>query len=232
VHVFGTASTVFNTTDEVFCPQYIITEPSQYIKNGMALAMVVLMMIVLLFLKNHGYNLYRIIVNYRFAKKQYEETSSIPATGMLFMKIFTLLIVSIYFSLLLDLPEKYMITVPFAIFTAVFFAQNIFMRLTGFLCKTEEISGEIIFNRKYFFNIIGITVFPALLLSILYDSQQNRLFLSISGILLAITLATMQIRLMSVFTEAKVSYFFRFLYLCALEISPYFLLLIIFEYIG
>jgi hypothetical protein len=85
-------------------------------------------------------------------------------------------------------------------------------------------------NRKLYIGILGIMIMPFTVLALLYaETGIEKNALAISEILAGILILFMLVRLSKVFSEAGVSYFFRFLYLCAFEISPYLALFIVFE---
>ena len=228
--VFGEASTVYNRTSETSLLLSPIPDRNeQYIKDAVAVGTIIIYLLVILFaVKRYVSGMYMTVVSYRFALKQREEGSSHLPKSPESLILFTILIFTLYFSIQMKMEENWRKIILFAVFFAIFSLQNLVIKLTGAISKAENLFGEIIFNRKYFLSTIGILVFPTTLLALLYENRLQTYFLSASLILLATVLLLMQIRLLNIFAKAGVSYFLCFLYLCALEISPYLLLLIVF----
>jgi Mg2+ and Co2+ transporter CorA len=126
-----------------------------------------------------------------------------------------------------------MTIIPFLALLGVFFLQSAALRLVALICKSENVLGEIDLNRKLYLSISGMIILPVTVLTLLYEGTDFGIIaILISKILFGILILLMMIRLLRVFAEAKVSYFFRFLYLCTFEISPYLALFIVFENIN
>ena len=228
--VFGETSIVYNrTADVALLTKTLPDRGDQHLKGAVAIGTIFIYALIVLFIvKRYFIGIYMMIANYRIAQKQYEESSSITPKNPVFLIIFTMLVVSLLFSIQMQEEEHWQTVALFVTLIAIFWLQNIAVSLTGIIAKTENLFGEIIFNRKWFLSIGGILVFPTTLLALLYENRLQAYFLSVSLILLATVLLLMQIRLLNIFAKAGISYFFCFLYLCALEISPYLLLLIVF----
>jgi hypothetical protein len=143
------------------------------------------------------------------------------------------MVISIQISLINKYQEYKMVAVFFLALLGIRFLQSAALRLLAVICKSENILGEVNLNRKLYLSVTGMITLPATVLALLYGGTTvEQAALLISKILFGILILLMVIRLLRVFKEAKISYFFRFLYLCTLEISPYLALFIVFENIN
>ncbi|MDR2425219.1 MAG: DUF4271 domain-containing protein [Prevotellaceae bacterium] len=228
--VFGATSLGYHGTAGMSLLSTPLPDRSeQYLKDAVAVgAMLVYLLVILFVVKRYILGMYTAVVNYRFALKQHEEGAGLLPKNAGFLTLFTILIFAIHFSMQMKIEENWRKIMLFAVFCAIFFMQTILIKLVGGIAKTRELFREIIFNRRCFLSIIGVLVCPSTLLALLYDNCLHPYFLGVSLILLATVLLLMQIRLLNVLAKAGISYLFCFLYLCALEFSPYLLLLIVF----
>jgi hypothetical protein len=185
--------------------------------------------VILFLLKGRISKISKMWTDYHFVKKQYEETTSIKTVNTTQLMLFTIVVAAIQFSLLSDYQDYKMVIVPFLALLGIFIFQSAFIRLTGWICKLEDVLGEIDFNRQIYLSILGIIILPLTLSALLYEGTivEDTAFVT-SEILLIFVLLFMIIRLVTVFSNAKIPYFFRFLYFCIFELSPYLILFIVF----
>ncbi|MDR1895881.1 MAG: DUF4271 domain-containing protein [Prevotellaceae bacterium] len=232
--IFGNASIAYNSVSEI---SYSVTSYAEikdvrqelFVKSSIALGLIIYMLFVLFSLKRYVLSTYKLLTDYRFAKKQYESTTSINLMNPNSLILFTILVVAISFSMFYNVTEYQLIIVPALAFAGIIILQSALLKLSGWVSKNEEVMGEIVFNRKYYMSILGIIIFPLTVLILLYDTKIQRIALIISAILTILLLLFMVIRILKIFSEAGFSYFSRFLYLCTLEISPYLALFVVFE---
>jgi uncharacterized membrane protein YidH (DUF202 family) len=230
--IFGENSVAYNIVSEI-TEAKSIDYSSHYVKSGVAVGLSIYFLLILLFLKGRILSLGKMFSDYRFTKKQYEETSRISAINTSFIILFTITVVSIQFSIVNNFHEYKMTIVSFLSLLGIFLLQSATLRLVALICKTENILGEVNLNRKLYLSVSGMIILPAIVLTLLYrETDFGKITLLISEILFGILILLMMIRLLRVLAEAKVSYFFRFLYLCTFEISPYLALFIVFENIN
>lgn len=226
--IFGGTSVVYNKVSEI-SEAKPRTDTGNFIKSGTAICLIIYFLLILFFLKGRISKISKMFSDSHFVKKQYEETTSIKAVNTTQLMLFTIIVAAIQFSLLNDYQDYKMVTVPFLALSGIFIFQSAFIRLTGWICESEDVLGEINFNRQIYLSTLGIIILPLTLSALLYEGSkiENTAFI-ISEILLILVLLFMVIRLLTVFSQAKVSYFFCFLYFCVFELSPYLILFIVF----
>jgi hypothetical protein len=230
--IFGENSLAYNTVSEIQEAK-IINNDSHFVRSGIAVGLCIYFLLILLFLKGRISDIGKMFSDYRFTKKQYEETGRLSTINTSYIILFTITVVSVQFALINRYREYEMTTVPFLALLGVFLLQSAALKLAALVCKSENILGEINLNRKLYLSASGMIILPVIVLSLLYEgTEAGNVAMLISKILLGILILLMMIRLLRVFNEAKVSYFFRFLYLCTFEISPYLALFIVFENIN
>jgi hypothetical protein len=230
--IFGENSVVFNRTSEI-AETKTINHSDNFVKNGVAVGLSICILLIFYSLKGRISSIQKMFVNYRFAKKQYEETSRITAINTIYIILFAIIVVSIQFSLLNNYQEYEMTIIPFLALSIILIVQSIALKLLALISHSESIIGEIRLNRNLYLSISGIIILPPTVLALLYEGTEvETIALIVSKILLGIIILSMIIRLSKVFSEANVSYLFHFLYLCIFEISPYLALFIVFENIN
>jgi hypothetical protein len=230
--VFGENSLIFNRTSEI-AEVAIINYSDRFVKNGVVVGLSIYILLIFLSLQGKIANIRKMFVNYRFAKKQYEETNRITSVNTTYIILLAIIVISIQFSLLNNYQEYKMSMVTFLILSGILIVQSIALKLLALICHSENIIGEIRLNRNLYLSISGIIILPPTVLALLYEGTEvETAALIVSKILLGIIILSMIIRLSKVFSEANVSYLFRFLYLCVFEISPYLALFIVFENIN
>jgi hypothetical protein len=226
--IFGGNSVVYNKVSEIseMRPR---TDTDTFVKSGAAIGLAIYFLLILFFLKGRVSKISKMFTDYHFVKKQYDETTSIKAVNTTQLMLFTIVVMAIQFSLLSNYPDYKMALIPFFALSGIFIFQSALMRLTGWICKSEAMLGEIDFNRQIYLSTLGIIILPLTLSALLYGGTkvENTAFV-ISEILLAFVLIFMVIRLLTVFDQAKTPYFFRLLYFCVFELSPYLILFIVF----
>lgn len=233
--IFGTMSITQHKVSDISINIPQQSNEIHFIKSGIALGLIVFFLFILIYFKNSIISVYKILTDYRFSKKQFEESTTINVNNPVVLNIFTICILGI--SVFLTGYDKNIISnflmLPsfFLIFAGISLLQNGVLKVSGWASESVEIFGEILFNRNYYWGIIGLFLFPVTLIVLLYNLPVLSIIL-IYGILLGTLVLLMIIRILKVFSEARVSYFFRFLYLCTFEISPYLALLIVFKSIS
>jgi hypothetical protein len=227
--IFGEKSAVYNSISEI--PETkVINHSEHFVKSGVAAGLCIYLLVILFVLKGRISTVSKMFTDYRFAKKQHEATSRISTISTTYIVLFTILVVSVQFSLIINYQEYKMVAVPFLALSGIVILQSAALKLVGMICKSENILGEIALNRRLYLSILGIMILPFTILALLYaGTQVEEISFIISQILASLLILSMMIRLLHVFSEAKVSYFFRFLYLCTFELSPYLALFIVFE---
>jgi hypothetical protein len=230
--IFGEKSAVYNSVSEI-SEAKTLYNGNHFVKNGVAVGLCIYFLLILFILKERISGMRKMVVDYRFAKKQYEETSKISTMNTSYIVLFTIMIAAVQFSLMSNYQEYELAIVPFLALTGVFIVQSAALKLVALICKSEDICGEVHLNRKLYYSVVGMTVLPFTITALLYsDTEVEQTAFVISNVLTGILLLSMMIRILRIFSDAKVSYFFRFLYLCAFEISPYLALFIVFENIN
>ncbi|MDR1593604.1 MAG: DUF4271 domain-containing protein [Prevotellaceae bacterium] len=227
--IFGEKSIVYHSVSEI--PETkAINHSEHFVKNGVAVGLCVYFLVILFVLKGRISNISKMFTDYWFTKKQYEATSKISTVNTTYIVLFTIIVVAVQFSLMVNYQEYEMTAIPFLALSGIFIVQSAALKLTALICKSEYILGEIHLNRKLYLSVLGVMILPLTVLALLYSGTQiEATVLMISKILAAILILFMMIRILRVFSEAKVSHVFRFLYLCTFEISPYLALFIVFE---
>jgi hypothetical protein len=227
--IFGEKSVVYNSISEMPDTK-VINHSANLVKSGVAVGLSIYFLVILFVLKGRISSISKMFTDYRFMKKQYEATSRISTINITYIVLFTIIVVSVQFSLMVNYQEYKMTAVPFLALSGIFIVQSAALKLVALICKSENILGEIHLNRKLYLSVLGITILPLTVLALLYTGTRvEAIVFIISKILASILILSMAIRILRVFSEAKVSYFFRFLYLCTFEISPYLALFIVFE---
>jgi hypothetical protein len=230
--IFGDNSTVYNRTSEI-AETKVINFSGHIVKSWVAAGLSVYILLIFFMLKGQTSTIRKMFINYRFTKKQYEETSRITTVNTMYIILFTIIVVSIQFSLWNDYQEYTMAAVPFFALSGIFAVQSVSLKLLALVCRSENIIGEIRLNRNLYLSVSGIVIFPFTVLALLYEGTEIKTAaLTVSEILPGILMLLMMIRLSKVFSDAKISYLFHFLYLCVFEISPYLALFIVFENIN
>jgi hypothetical protein len=230
--IFGEHSVVYHKVSEI-AEAKPINQSDYIVKNGIATGICIYFLVILLISSGRILNICRMFINYRFAKKQYEETGRINAMNTLHIVLFTVIIVSIQFSLINNYQEYKLAAVPFLTLYGIFIVQSAALKLLAMICKSENVFGEIHLNRKMYFSMLGMVIWPLTITALLYPNPEiEQTVFMISKIVVGIVMLAMAIRILRIFSVAKISCFFRFLYLCAFEISPYLALFIVFENIN
>jgi hypothetical protein len=227
--IFGDKSVVYNSVSEMPATKNI-NHSEHIVKSGVAAGLSIYFLMIFFVLKGRISSISKMFTDYRFAKKQYETTGRIRTVNTAYTILFTIIVASIQFSLMLNYKEYKMTAVPFLALSGIFIIQLAALKLVAMICKAENILGEIRLNRKLYLSVLGMAILPQTIVALLYAGTyiEETAFV-VSKILAAILILFMTIRIMRVFAEAKVSYFFRFLYFCTFEISPYLAMFIIFE---
>ncbi|MDR2653366.1 MAG: DUF4271 domain-containing protein [Prevotellaceae bacterium] len=230
--IFGPNSVAYHKTSEMLETK-TINHTDNFIRSGIAVGLCVYFLLILFILKERISSISKMFADYQFTKKQYEETSKISYINTTYIVMFTIVIASIQFLLINDYQEYKMLIVPFLALSGIFILQSTALKLIAWISKSENILGEINLNRKLYLSILGLIILPMTVLALLYEgSNVEKIALMTSKVLFCILMLLMVIRLLRIFSEAKVSYFFFFLYLCTLEISPYLALFVVFENIS
>jgi hypothetical protein len=227
--IFGENSTVYDRTSEILEAK-TVNHSDHFVKSGVAAGLCIYFLIMLFVLKGRTSSIGKMLTDYRFTKKQYEATTRISTINTTYIVLFTIIIASVQFTLMANYQEYRMTAVSFLALSGIFLLQSAALKTVALICKSENILGEVNLNRKLYFGMLGIAVLPFTVLALLYaGTDVEETALAISKILAGILMLFMVIRILRVFSEARVSYFFRFLYLCTFEISPYLALFIVFE---
>jgi hypothetical protein len=230
--IFGENTAVCHRTSEI-TEAKTINHHDHFVKSGVAVGLSIYILLIFLALKGRMSSIRKMFADYRFAKKQYKETSRITTINTTYIILLAIITVSIQFSLLNSYPEYKMATVPFLSLSGILIVQSAALKLLAMVCHSETIMEEISLNRNLYLSISGITILPPTVLALLYEGTGvETVALIVSEILLGIIILAMMIRLSRVLSDANVSYLFRFLYLCIFEISPYLALFIVFENIN
>ncbi|MDR0725905.1 MAG: DUF4271 domain-containing protein [Prevotellaceae bacterium] len=232
--IFGEHSEAYNKVSEIEEAK-ALNNSDYFVKSGVAVGLSVYFLLLLFVLKRRISSLCKMFFDYRFAKKQYEETNRISVMNTGYTVLFTIIVASALFSLMSNYQEYRLYAVPFLVLSGIFTVQSAALKLIALICKAENIFGEIHLNRRLYLSITGIAILPLTVVALLYSDSdikvEQSMFL-MSKILIGVLMLFMTVRIIRIFSEAKVSYFFRFLYFCTFEISPYLALFIVFENIN
>lgn len=130
------------------------------------------------------------------------------------------------FSILFDLELfDYPAFVNYLILTVVivfwFIAKWIITRLTGIISETENLFNEYFFNVSLYFNCAGLFLIPITLLGSYAPYPYNNIFLYIGLGMLLLLYILRSFRLFVIFYSKRVYFSYGILYLCALEILPF-----------
>jgi hypothetical protein len=226
--VFGEQSVVYHNVAEIAYP--LINPSTHIVMSIIATVLCIGFLLILLTLKGRIANVVKMVLDYRFTKKQYDEASRIGAMNTSHITLFTVSVVAVQIWLMTDHPEYRITGVVFLALLGVILLQSAALKIIAWICKSDDLLGEIALNRKLYADMVGAAVLPVTVVALLYnETEVEHIALYVSKILFTILIIATIARLLKVFGTAQVSYFFRFLYLCAFEISPYLALLIIFE---
>ncbi|MDR1581672.1 MAG: DUF4271 domain-containing protein [Prevotellaceae bacterium] len=230
--IFGKNSVVYYKTAEI-SEIKPINHSDNFVKSGIAVSLCIYFLLILFILKERISSISKMFDDYQFTKKQYEESSRISSINTTYIVMFTIMVVSVQFFLMNDYQEYKLLIVSFLALFGIFIIQSVVLKLVTFVCKSEDILGEVNLNRKLYLSILGMILLPMTVLALLYEgSNIEKIALIISRAIFCSLILFMIFRLRRIFSEAKVSYFFFFLYLCTFEISPYLALFIVFESIN
>jgi hypothetical protein len=228
LNIFGEKSLVFHRISDI-TESKTINQSDSFIQNGLAVGLSIYIMLIFFSLKGRMSSISKMFVDYRFTKKQYEETSRITAINTTSIVALAIIVLSIQFSLLNNYSIYKMAIVSSLILSGILILQSAAVKLLALVCHSKHIIGEINLNRNLYLSILGIIILPPTVLALVYEGTEvETAALIVSKILLGIIILTMIIRLSKVLSGADVSYLFRFLYLCIFEISPYLALFIVF----
>ncbi|MDR1341006.1 MAG: hypothetical protein LBK58_13280, partial [Prevotellaceae bacterium] len=184
--VFGESSLAYNRVSEI-TESPSINHRDNIVRSWLAVGLSIYILLIFFALKGRMSSIHRMFVSYRFAKKQYEETSRVTTLNTTYIILFAIIVVSIQFSLWSNYREYGMATVPFLSLSGIFIVQSAALKLLGMICHSEDIMGEISLNRNLYLSVSGITVMPLTVLALLYEgSEVETAALIISEILLGI----------------------------------------------
>jgi hypothetical protein len=198
-------------------------------KGIAAFFLLVYLLAVLFALRHHKSDLYKMFLDYRFARKRYEDSSDTSAVHPFYVVLFAIINVASLLALQFEQPDYRTTALLSAALSGVMLIQAGVMKASGKLCQADNVFNELEYNRKHYLSITGIVICPVTMLALIHDSRTTVVALEAAKILGGIVMILMFVRLMKIFAETGVSYFFRFLYLCGLEISPYIVLYIVFK---
>jgi hypothetical protein len=202
----------------------------ELIENGIVTFFLLVYLLAVLFtLRRHKSDLYKMFLDYRFARKHYEDSSDTSVVHPFYVVLFAIINVASLLALQFEQPDYRTAALLSAALSGVMLIQAGVMKVSGMLCQSDNIFNELEYNRKHYLSITGIIICPVTMLALLYDNQTKIIALEAAKILGGVVMILMFVRLMKIFAETGVSYFFRFLYLCGLEISPYIVLYIVFK---
>ncbi|MDR2383558.1 MAG: DUF4271 domain-containing protein [Prevotellaceae bacterium] len=232
VKIFGEHSVAYSKVSEI-AEAKALNSSNYFVKSGIAVGLGIYFLFLLFAFKRRISGIRKMFYDYRFAKKQYEEISRISILNTRYTILFTITVASILFSLMSSYQEYELSAVPFLVLSGIFIVQSSAMKLVALICKAENIFGEIHLNRRLYLSALGIAIMPLTVVALLYsDTKVEQSMFLTSKILTGVLMLFMAIRIIRIFSDAKVSYFFRFLYFCTFEISPYLALFIVFENIN
>jgi hypothetical protein len=230
--IFGEHSVAYNKVSEI-AETKPLNNSDYFVKSGVAAGLSIYFLFILLALNRRISSINKMFSDYWFAKKQYEETSRISVMNTTYIVLFTIIVLSVLFSLMKNYQEYKLSAVPFLVLSGIFIVQSSALKLVAQVCKAENLFGEIRLNRRLYLSVLGIAILPLTVIALLYsDTKVEQSIFLMSKILTGILMLFMTNRILRIFSEAKVSYFFRFLYFCTFEISPYLALFIVFENIN
>jgi hypothetical protein len=141
-------------------------------------------------------------------------------TGSLFLYQFCVL-----FELeLFNYPPFVNYLILFAFIVLWFISKWIITRLTGLISETGNLFNEYFFNVSLYFNSAGLLLIPITLLGSYAPYPFNNIFIYIGLGLLLLLYVLRSFRLFVIFYSKRVYFSYGILYLCALEILPFLVL--------
>jgi len=174
--------------------------------------------------------LFKSYFNYRAAQKLFNESNILTGRSAFALTINFFLIISLNIFLLLqlysnfDVNELLLFFIIFLISIIIFAIKNTIITSFGNILNNKKLAQFYNYNIGLYNQVIGIICIPLLLLISYVDFRNNELLIYINlGILLLIYL-TRIIRSIKIFLHEHFSILYLFLYLCAIEFLPVYII--------
>ncbi|MDP4205153.1 MAG: DUF4271 domain-containing protein [Bacteroidota bacterium] len=145
---------------------------------------------------------------------------------LVFYVTFTFLIFLItrYMNMIFPVSGFILFLIFLGIVLAYFLIKNLIYRMLGIVTLTQNETNEYLFNAKVYNKVLGIILFPIVLIGSYYSNKIPGLMIT-GGILITLLFYTMSlIRGSLLMLKKQFSIFYWILYLCTLEVLPLFLM--------
>lgn len=177
------------------------------------------------------------IVTYQAAAARYRERNIFYIQATFFAKAAAVMAIALFFVtitqqygfMLFELKGYFLLFFFTALFTALVILRFVFFRFIG-LYTENETSRILNFTADQFFILLGLLTFFIFLLTRFGPSFFSSTSLIIIGIVLVVYEIFKIARYGQIFLEKHISFLFLILYLCALEIFPFLVLLKAFNF--
>lgn len=170
-------------------------------------------------------------LNYYTAYKMFCEKNKSVFIVALLLEIFYYIIISVfiyqllvYYRIEFRFDKFYLFLICLGILVAYYIAKILLYRFIGLLTEKQFEVDEYLFNMSNFNHIAGIFIFPVVAF-IAFSPFENHVIAIFTGVLVVIIFYFLLIfRGIGILLRKHFSIFYLFLYLCALEFLPLFLL--------
>lgn len=147
-------------------------------------------------------------------------------SGIILLKILSLYLLP-NFSFPLNESYNYLLILPFIfILPLIFLAQKIVLRIGGWLTLSKDFINQLLLVKDIIISGCSIIVMPLILLIALYEGFLVMGLLYFIGIIVLFWLILLLYKTYMLFISQNISFLHWFLYLCAVEIFPYTILII------
>ena len=188
-----------------------------------------------LFFKRYFNTLFKSFHFINYAQELYQEKSSLTIRGATFLNGIYFLIAGLFSYQLAQyfIPQLqlagYKMFLIFTAFFIIWYTWNaLFKHFTGSVFQKLKVFTEYFYNYNIYRKILGIILFPVVIINQYIDESYIVYFLY-AGIIIFTVIYLMHIlRGLQIFIKNNVSIFYLILYLCALEFLP---LLVLYEWI-
>lgn len=198
-----------------------------------ALTTILIVLVFLIHSKKNIFELIKASINYKLARKQFEENIGVLDTFRKYFFILSIISFSIFTSLVFakqlyvyDLSVLHFLIV-FLFISGLLLIQGNVLKICGTVTLTQTMISEISFHRQLISGLGGMLFVPLTLGFLLYLEDEKILIAGLSIYLLLFI--SFHIRTFLIFSRARISIFFWFLYLCTFEIGPFLPLYIVYQ---
>jgi len=188
-----------------------------------------------LFFKRYFNTLFKSFHFINYAQELYQEKSSLTIRGATFLNGIYFFVAGLFSYQLTQyfIPQLQLVGYKiFLILTAFFIIwytwNAIFKHFTGSVFQKINVFSEYFYNYNIYRKILGITLFPVVIINQYIDESYTLYFIYAGIIIFAVIYLMHILRGLQIFIKNNVSIFYLILYLCALEFLP---LLVLYKWI-